>query len=112
MNFALRGTDACETAARGGKHFVRFVDAKFALPGAAAAGAAAAGTSGGGAGGASAGASDAGGGAGSGVKAAQSGDFVCLDVLEYATEHDDIFVGFDGEEGTWCYSAPAVSPSR
>ena len=97
MNFALRGTDACETSARGGKHVVRFVDAKFALPGAAAASAGAGqsgptlGTS------AGVGPGDAAGSAS--AKAAQGGDSVCLDVLEYATEHDDIFVGFDHEEG-------------
>ena len=27
--------------------------------------------------------------------------FVCLDSPEYPGEHDDIVVGFDGEEGKW-----------
>ena len=28
-------------------------------------------------------------------------DFVCLDQLDYPTEHDDIVIGFDDEEGTY-----------
>ena len=89
MNFALRETDACESFSRSGKHFVRFVDAKFALPGATT-----------GSNGVRDGEAGDGSSANGGRHAAAAGnEFVCLDMLEYATEHDDIFVGFDSEEG-------------
>jgi len=66
MNFSLKGTDVFEAFARGGRFYVRFVDAKFSLP--------------------------------KGGKAAEA-EFLCLDVLEYGTEHADIVVGFESEAG-------------
>ena len=32
MNFVLRGTDVFESSSRSGKYYIRFVDAKFAMP--------------------------------------------------------------------------------
>ena len=102
MSFALRGTDVFEIASssssssssRGsGKHAIRFVDAKFALPRRATAGGPGAGKD-----------SSRGEGDGEGrdgtVGLAEA-EFVCLDAPEYPAEHDDIFVGFDTEEGEW-----------
>ena len=87
MTFTVRGTDALETSARSGKHLVRFIDAKFAIPGVVLSNT-----------GASIERADEG-KASVGRGSAGGSEYVCLDVLEYATEHDDIFVGFDSEEG-------------
>ncbi|PVH87788.1 hypothetical protein DL98DRAFT_648736 [Cadophora sp. DSE1049] len=64
MNFALKGTDVFEKSTKGGVTIVKMVDAKFALP--------------------------------SGGKRdfRDERGFVCLDVLEYPGEHNDICVGF------------------
>ena len=66
MNFILKVTDFLEIFSKSGLHFLRIVDAKFALP-----------------------------------KRLddESRDFVCLDTPEYPSEHDDITVGFDNEDG-------------
>ncbi|MCJ1281009.1 hypothetical protein MMC26_000327 [Xylographa opegraphella] len=65
MNFVLRGVDTYEAFTHSGKHYIRFVDAKFAA-----------------------------------LKDDKHHDweFVCLDLLEYAAEHDDVVVGFSSEE--------------
>ncbi|KAI9712961.1 MAG: hypothetical protein M1812_006708 [Candelaria pacifica] len=74
MNFHLKSTDVFEAFGKSGKFFIRIVDAKFALPKIAGGGNE--------------------GGAGGGGRA-----FVCLDLPEYAGEHDDITIGFDCVEG-------------
>lgn len=66
MNFVLRGTDFYESFSRSGKYYIRFVDAKFAMPK---------------------------------TEKQIDWEFVCLDILEYAAEHDDIVIGFDTEAG-------------
>lgn len=35
----------------------------------------------------------------------EASGFVCLDMLEYATEHDDITIGFDSEQGMTIYDS-------
>lgn len=71
MNFALKSTDVFESSSRSGKFSLRIVDAKFSLP-----------------------------------KPPQEADpvghqFVCLDMPEYPSEHDDIVIVFDTEAGTF-----------
>jgi hypothetical protein len=36
----------------------------------------------------------------------EASGFVCLDMLEYATEHDDITIGFESEQGMTIYGFP------
>jgi hypothetical protein len=96
MRFGVRATDVLELSGKGGRCGVKFVDAKFALP----------------KGGKKdrereremARSRDGEGVSGSGrnTPAPTNGEedrFVCLDAEEYATEHDDIVVVFDGESG-------------
>jgi hypothetical protein len=66
MNFTLRAQDHYESFSRSGVYFVRFVDAKFALPR---------------------------------REGDESWDMLCLDQVEYPSEHDDIVVGFATEDG-------------
>ena len=66
MSLPLRSTDVLESSSKSGKFYIRFVDAKFALP--------------------------------KGEKEAGF-EFISLDMPEYASEHDDIVIGFDTEEG-------------
>ena len=66
MNFQLKGTDTYESYIKSNKHFVRLVDAKFALPK---------------------------------LRGADAADYLCLDLPNYPTEHDDITVAFDDEQG-------------
>ena len=67
MNFVVKVTDVLEVLSKGGEHFLRIVDAKFALP-----------------------------------KSEEdpTKEFVCLDMPEYPSEHDDIMIGFHDEQGT------------
>ncbi|KAH8671772.1 hypothetical protein BGZ60DRAFT_405887, partial [Tricladium varicosporioides] len=67
LNFALKKTDIFERSMKGGKIYLKIRDAKFPLP--------------------------------KGGKTDESvdGGFVCLDLLEYPGEHDNICIGFDGE---------------
>lgn len=69
LNFALKKTDIFEKFMRGGKVYLKIRDAKFPFP--------------------------------KGGKTDESveGGFVCLDLLEYPGEHDNICIGFDGEMG-------------
>lgn len=66
MNFVMKSTDIFESFSRSGLFYVRFVDAKFALPK---------------------------------NEAETSKDFICLDMPDYAGEHDDINIGFETEAG-------------
>lgn len=34
----------------------------------------------------------------------EASGFLCLDMLEYATEHDDITIGFESEQGMMIYA--------
>lgn len=67
MNFALKETDTFEKTTKGVQTFLRIVDAKFPLP--------------------SGGKKDVG----------DEHGFVCLDLLEYPAEHDNITIGFEHE---------------
>lgn len=69
MNFAVKEIDIFEKSTKGGKTSLRIVDAKFALP--------------------------------SGGKKDQrdEGGFVCLDLLDYPSEHSDITIGFESDNG-------------
>lgn len=92
MNFALKSTDVFETAGRHGRSTLRIVDAKFAMPRTVGEGG-----------------SDS---AGAGNESA----FVCLDMLEYPGEHDDITIVFDAEAGkfakpnTHTHTSPSPFP--
>ena len=66
MDFEIKPTDVFETSNRSGAFLLCLVDAKFALPKAAA--------------------DD------------MSHEFVCVDMPELPTEHDDITITFDNEE--------------
>jgi hypothetical protein len=120
MNFQLKGTDAYEGfIGRAGKPTVRLVDAKFALPrgessSAAAAAAATMTTAAAGAGAGAAASTSASAGAAArlvgsspaasaaaaeAAVAADSRDFVCLDLPDYPGEHDDIHIVFESREG-------------
>jgi hypothetical protein len=68
MSFLVKGLDKFESFSKHEKHYVRFVDAKFALPKAE-------------------------------KENVWENDFLCLDTPEFASEHDDIVVGFDNEQG-------------
>lgn len=70
MNFSLKETDVLEAFARGGRFFVRFVDAKFSMPKTVKE-----------------------------AEGEAEAGFLSLDVLEYGAEHDDIVVGFETEAG-------------
>lgn len=81
MNFALKGTDIFEKSTKNGTTIVKIVDAKFALP------------------------------RGGKRDDRDERGFVCLDLLEYPAEHNDICVGFASENGElgevewmWCRS--------
>ncbi|KAH6721069.1 hypothetical protein BKA61DRAFT_455363, partial [Leptodontidium sp. MPI-SDFR-AT-0119] len=64
MNFAVKGIDVFEKSVKGGVTYLRLVDAKFALP------------------------------AGGKRDFRDERGFVCLDLLEYPGEHNDITIGF------------------
>lgn len=66
MNLFLKGTDTYEMFEKSKKFYVRFVDAKFAMPK---------------------------------TDDEEGWDMICLDLVEYPTEHDDIMIGFDTEDG-------------
>ncbi|OCK74669.1 hypothetical protein K432DRAFT_409670 [Lepidopterella palustris CBS 459.81] len=95
MNFQLKSMDVFEKIERGGKHCVRLVDAKFALP------------------------VEERKGEGKIEKAEGRKEgwagvrrrFVCLDVVEYPGEHDDIVVGFDtmAERDRFAEALPAAT---
>lgn len=72
MNFILKSTDIFESYSKNGKFYLRIVDAKFALPK----------------------------GDDDGERGLDKG-YVCLDMLEYPGEHDDITIVFDTEPGTF-----------
>ena len=67
MNFVLKSTDVFERSDKPNEHYLRIVDAKFALP--------------------------------KGPDDPQR-DYVSLDIPEYPSEHDDIYIGFHDENGT------------
>lgn len=70
MSLTLKSTDVFEASGRSNKFTVKIVDAKFALP--------------------------------KTLNPAEPGvdhEFVCLDLPEYASEHDDITIIFDAESG-------------
>lgn len=76
MNFVLKTTDNFESLTRSEQHYIRIIDAKFALP----------------------------------KKSTEANhEFVCLDMPEYPSEHDDITIGFESESGDWCPSANVTS---
>ena len=85
MAFQLKSMDVFEKADKGGKFYLRLVDAKFALP------------------------VEERKGEGKLEKAegrqqgwaGQKRRFVCLDVVEYPGEHDDVTIGFDTQAGTF-----------
>ncbi|KAF2205500.1 hypothetical protein GQ43DRAFT_477294 [Delitschia confertaspora ATCC 74209] len=95
MNFVLKPQDVFEKVDKSGKSCVRLVDAKFALPVEER--------------------------KGEGKMEKEEGRrsgwaggkrrFVCLDLVEYPGEHDDILIGFDGEEvrGRFLEALPAKS---
>ncbi|KAG4433191.1 hypothetical protein IFR05_011326 [Cadophora sp. M221] len=64
MNFAMKGIDVFEKSVKGGVTYLRLVDGKFALP------------------------------AGGKRDFRDERGFVCLDLLEYPGEHNDITIGF------------------
>ena len=66
MSFEVKSIDVLESFAKSSKFFVRFVDAKFALPKS---------------------------------EKADDAEFVSIDAPEYPSEHDDIVIGFDMENG-------------
>ncbi|MCJ1337283.1 hypothetical protein MMC09_002565 [Bachmanniomyces sp. S44760] len=66
MSLPLRATDVYETSGKSGKFYVRFADAKYALPKS---------------------------------QHDETRHFVCLDLPEYASEHEDIMIGFNRETG-------------
>jgi hypothetical protein len=70
MNFILKATDTYESYNRSGKFCLRIVDAKFALPK----------------------------GEEEGYEGVDKG-FVCLDMPDFASEHEDITITFDSEAG-------------
>lgn len=69
MNFALKRTDVFEKSMKGGKISLKIADAKFALP------------------------------TGGKTDAGHEKGFVCLDLLEYPGEHDNIYIGFANDAG-------------
>lgn len=73
MNFALKGTDNFETTSKAGKYTLKIVDAKFALP-------------------------KGGDGKEKGSDVGIEKSFICLDMPDYAGEHDDITITFDSQE--------------
>ncbi|KAH8204393.1 hypothetical protein TruAng_001444 [Truncatella angustata] len=80
MGFVLKGTDTYEASGKMGKAAIKFVEAKFPLP------------KGG----------SKGGDAGEKGVAGPKGDetkFLCLDMPDYAGEHDDISIVFEDEAG-------------
>ncbi|KAL3419959.1 hypothetical protein PVAG01_08458 [Phlyctema vagabunda] len=79
MNFALKGTDVFIQSAKADKHTVKIVDAKFSLP------------------------------VGGKKDVSDEKGFVCLDFLEYPSEHDDIVIGFDTAAGM---STEPLLPNR
>ncbi len=72
MNFQLKSMDVFEVTDKGGKASVRLVDAKFPLP------------------------KDE---KGEPRARNEARGFVCLDIPDYAGEHDDITVSFDSQAG-------------
>ncbi|TVY47003.1 hypothetical protein LOCC1_G003136, partial [Lachnellula occidentalis] len=82
MNFPLKSTDVFETTSKGGKHSLKIVDAKFAMPKTR------------------------------GDEEGSVGhQFVCLDMPEYPGEHDDITIVFDtdSERDKFVQALPAPS---
>lgn len=73
MNFSIKSMDVFEKIDKRGEWALRLVDAKFALAG--------------------------GKGEGREGKGVVKSRFACLDLLEYAGEHDDITIGFGTKEG-------------
>jgi hypothetical protein len=73
MNFSIKSMDVFEKIDKRGEWGLRLVDAKFALAG--------------------------GKGEGREGKGAVKSRFACLDLLDYAGEHDDITIGFETKEG-------------
>ncbi|KAF4633139.1 hypothetical protein G7Y89_g4976 [Cudoniella acicularis] len=82
MNFALKRTDIFEKCVKGGKIFLKMPDAKFSIP--------------------------------KGGKGDESagGGFVCLDLLEYPGEHDNIYIGFDNELDFEAFSKVLPAPLK
>jgi len=95
MAFQLKSMDVFEKVDKGGKFYLRLVDAKFALP------------------------VEERKGEGKLEKAegrqqgwaGQKRRFVCLDVVEYPGEHDDVTIGFDTQTGTFSPPPPPSSLS-
>ena len=71
MNFQLKSMDVFENVEKGGKHSVKLVDAKFALPHKE-----------------------------DKQPRTEQHKFTCLDYPEYPGEHDDITIGFGSQPGT------------
>jgi hypothetical protein len=92
MNFQLKSMDVFEKHEKNGKFLLKLVDAKFALPVEERKGEGKIGQAEG----------KRGGWAGARRR------FVCLDVIEYPGEHDDVTVGFDSAAGT--YPSLALPP--
>ncbi|KAI5310528.1 hypothetical protein KEM55_005791 [Ascosphaera atra] len=75
MNFAIKGTDVFETVSRSGKYGVRIVDAKFPLPKRAGQPV----------------------GEDSTLRTGEE-EYLCLDLPDFPSEHDDIMIWFDDEQ--------------
>ncbi|TVY13633.1 hypothetical protein LARI1_G008412 [Lachnellula arida] len=83
MNFTLKSTDVFETSSRSGKHSLKIVDAKFAMPKAR------------------------------GEEEDSVGhQFVCLDMPEYPGEHDDITILFDTDSERDRFAEALPAPSK
>ncbi|KAF2488291.1 hypothetical protein BU16DRAFT_587070 [Lophium mytilinum] len=95
MNFQLKSMDTFEKHEKGGKFLLKLVDAKFALPVEERKGEGKIGQAEG----------KQGGWAGARRR------FVCLDVIEYPGEHDDVTVGFESavERDRFAEALPAAS---
>lgn len=85
MNFQLKSMDTFEKVDKGGKSYVKLVDAKFALPVEERRGEGKMGK-------------EEGRESGWAKKGGRR-RFVCLDLVEYPGEHDDILIGFDDKKG-------------
>ncbi|TVY85212.1 hypothetical protein LSUE1_G000767 [Lachnellula suecica] len=83
MNFALKSTDSFETSSRSGKHTLRIVDAKFAMPKARGEG-----------------------------EEAVGHEFVCLDMPDYPGEHDDITIIFETESELDRFAKALPAPTK
>jgi len=93
MNFQLKSMDVFEKLDKNGKFYVKLVDAKFALPVEERRGEGKMGKEEGRVSG--------------WAKAGGRRRFVCLDLVEYPGEHDDILIGFEDAAGMYSPFLPS-----